>query len=273
MENTDKTILVTFDFSNVSDYAMQHAIRFAKIIGSNVSLLHIVDKEKDIDSANEKLKIVIDDAEKKYGLRPDVLVKEGSIFTTITDVANEKGALFVFMGTHGIRGMQKITGSWALKVIEGAKMPFIVVQRPPKDEHFEIIVHPIDYKNEDKQKVNWAVYLNKYFKSKIILYIQKSNDSALKKKIHSNVVFTKNVLDQSGIEYEEIYDDETNDFSESVVEYADSIKANAILISTSKKLDISDYMFGATEQKIIANKKSISVITVFPKGGKLAGFN
>jgi len=270
MELKDKTIIVAWDFSNVADYAMQHAIRFAKIIGSKVSLLHIIDK--DATEIESRIKIVVDDAEKKYGFRPDYILQEGSIFSAITDVANSLDALFVFMGTHGIKGMQKITGSWALKVIEGSKMPFIVVQRPPKDEHFENIVFPIDYKKEDKQKVVWAVYLNKYFKSKIFLYIQKSSDANLKKQIHSNSVFTKNVLDKNKIEYIQVEDDGKKDFSDNVIEYADSINANAILITTSRKLDITDYMFGATEQKIIANKKLISVITVFPKEGRYASF-
>jgi len=273
MEHKDKTILVTWDFSNVADYAMQHAIRFAKVIGSKVSLLHIVEKEKDIAESESRLKIVVDDAEKKYGLRPETIIVEGSIFSTISNVANETGALFVFMGTHGIKGMQKITGSWALKVIEGSKMPFIVVQRPPKDEHFENIVFPIDYKKEDKQKVIWAVYLSKYFKSKIYLYVQQPKDASLKRHVKSNILFTKSVLDNNNIDYIQVDDDGPKDFSENVVNYADSINANAIMITTSKKLDISDYMFGATEQKIIANKKSISVITVFPKEGKFSGFN
>jgi hypothetical protein len=50
---------------------------------------------------------------------------------------------------------------------------------------------PIDYKKVDKQKVVMAVYLNKYFKSKISLLVQKSNDTNLKKQIHSNVVIHK----------------------------------------------------------------------------------
>lgn len=273
METTEKTILVAWDFSNVAEYALQHAIRFAKKTDSKVALLNIVDDSKEIENIENQLKIVVEDAYKKYSFKPEYIVKVGSIFTTIKEVANELNALFVFMGTHGMKGLQKITGSWALKVIEGSKMPFVVVQRPPQDENFENIVFPIDYKKEDKQKVVWAVYLNKYFKSKIFLFIQKSNDSALKKAVHSNFVFTKTILDQNGIEYITVESDEKKDFADQVISYAESINANSILITTSRKLDIADYMFGATEQKIIANKPCISVITVFPKDGKLAGFN
>lgn len=272
MEQKEKTMLVAWDFSNVAEYALQHAIRFAKEINSRVILLNIVDDAKEIESVNSQLTIVAEDAEKKYGFKPDFLVKEGSIFTTIKEVANELEALFVFMGTHGIKGIQKITGSWALKVIDGAKMPFIVIQRPPQDEHFENIVCPIDYKKEDKQKIVWAVYLNKLYKSKIFLYVQKSSDPKLKKQINSNLVFVKTVLEQNKIEYETIEAEESRDFSEQVINFSDSINANAILISTLAQLDIASYMFGATEQKIIANKHGISVITVYPRDVKLKGF-
>jgi len=46
------------------------------------------------------------------------------------------GALMVVMGTHGIKGMQKLMGSWALKVITSSKVPFIAVQDTPKADVF-----------------------------------------------------------------------------------------------------------------------------------------
>jgi len=107
MESKEKTIIVAWDFSNVAEYALQHAIRFAQKIESRVVLLNIVDDDKEIENVSNQLNIVVEDALKKYNFKPDYLVKEGSIFTTIKEVANELDALFVFMGTHGIKGLQK----------------------------------------------------------------------------------------------------------------------------------------------------------------------
>jgi nucleotide-binding universal stress UspA family protein len=273
MEASEKTILVTWDFSNVSEYALQHAIRAAKIIDSNVTLLHITAKEKENVEAERRLQIVLDEATKKYDFTPNYIIKEGSIFSTISEVANELCAIFVVMGTHGIKGMQKITGSWALKVIAGTKVPFLVVQKPPKDSQLEVIAYPIDYKKEDKQKSVWAVYLHKYFKSKIHILVEKSTDSSLAKQIHNNVIFTKNIFDNQGIEYDVEEALGQKDFSEEVIDFAQKINANAILITTSKKLEVTDYMFGATEQQVIANKESISVMCVNPKEGKFASYN
>lgn len=272
MESSNKTILVPWDFTNVAEYALQHSIRAAKAIGCTVTLLHITKKEKEIAEAQEKLTSISEESEKRFGLKPDALVREGSIFSTIAEVASEVQAIFVVMGTHGIKGMQKITGSWALKVVASSKVPFIVVQKPPKDEQLSDIVYPIDHKTEDRQKTVWALYLNKYFKSKILIYLKQSTDAAFAKKISNNLLFTKKMFDNQGIDYEVQEAPVDTDFSESTIEYAEKINANAILITTTKSIELKDYMFGATEQKIIANKEGIAIMCVNPKEGKLQGF-
>lgn len=267
-----KTIIVAWDFSNVAEYALQHAIRFAEKTNAEVLLLNIVYSESDVENIERQLNIVLEDVERKYNFKPTFMVKVGNIFSTISEIANEMEALFVFMGTHGMKGMQKITGSWALKVIEGAKMPFVVVQRPPRDEQFENIVFPIDYKKEGKQKVAWALYLNKLYKSKFFLYVQNSSDAKIKSQVYSNLVYTKSILDQNGVEYEQVDAPDNKAYADQVINFAEKISANAIVITVHRQLDITDYMFGAEEQKIIANKALISVITVFPKEAKLGGF-
>jgi nucleotide-binding universal stress UspA family protein len=273
MESDKKTILVPWDFSVVAEYALQHAIRASKVINCNIMLLNITETEKDIDEALARLSIAAKDSEMKYGLKPDFMAKEGSIFKTIPEVAEKLKAIFVIMGTHGIRGMQKITGSWALKVISGSKVPFIVVQRPPLDEQLADIVYPVDHKQEDKQKSIWAVYLNKYFKSKIHLFIEKCDDASFTRNIASNVVFTKKVFDSQKIEFTETYSQVDKNFADETVEYAKKINANAIMITTKSHIDFQDYIFGATEQKIIANKEAITVMCVNPREGKLESYN
>ena len=274
MEATNKSILVPWDFSNVAEYALQHAISAAKVINCGVTLCHITKKEKENEEAIEKMKTVVADTKHKFSIEPQYIVKEGSIFTSIAEIAEEVDAIFVIMGTHGIKGMQKITGSWALKVVASCKMPFIIVQKPPHDEVLmPVIAYPVDYKKEDKQKSIWAVYLNKYYKSKICLFTQKSNDATLKKQIQSNVKFTKQMLESSNIEYEFTEAPGLKDFDEEIIDFSMRINASTILITTTKNIELKDYMFGATEQNIIANKEGIAVMCVNPKEGKIQGFN
>ncbi|MEZ5011784.1 MAG: universal stress protein [Bacteroidales bacterium] len=108
----------------------------------------------------------------------------GSIFATIADYVNENDASLVIMGTHGLKGMQKLTGSWALKVIVRSKIPFIVIQDPPRDmEKYHDLVFPVDFRQENKEKLKMAIFLGKYFTdSKVHILKAMPNDKTSSKR-------------------------------------------------------------------------------------------
>jgi nucleotide-binding universal stress UspA family protein len=175
-------ILVTWDFTEVSENALMHAQIAAKRLRTNVALLHIVKKESDIKPAEERLHGVIADKYSDYNPKPEALVLTGNIFTTITEAADEHGAKMVFMGTHGIKGTQKLFGSWALKVIAHSKVPFVVVQgAPPENFDFNDIVFPLNYRKENKESLNWISFFSRYFGSKIHVFKAKHTDPAFVK--------------------------------------------------------------------------------------------
>ena len=51
-----KNFIVPHDFTRVADVALEHAIATAKPLGANIYLLHVVGKNKDISTAEAKLK-------------------------------------------------------------------------------------------------------------------------------------------------------------------------------------------------------------------------
>ena len=122
-------LLVPWDFTPVAENALKHAVRLARRIKENVKiyLLHIAKREKDIPELLDDLKKIAEIETESTGISVQAIVREGSIFTEIGEVAKEVNAFLVVMGTHGIRGMQKLTGSWALKVIANSDVPFYVV--------------------------------------------------------------------------------------------------------------------------------------------------
>ncbi len=207
-----------------------------------------------------------------------VQVREGSIFTTINEVSDELGANLVIMGTHGIRGMQKLTGSWALKVIVGSKVPFVVIQDDPvtddTTEHFRDVVFPVDFRMENKEKINVVLYLAKYYKSKIHMIIPQVTNDVLKKKVANNLLFAKNMFNEKDIEYS-ITTAEGSSFSDETVSFAQKIQADLILIMTTKDIGFADYVMGAAEQQIIANTAKVPVMCVNPREDlrKVGGFD
>ncbi len=272
MEKADKMLLVTFDFTPVSDNALAHALRISKFTDSPIRLLHVVeegsDHEQKREEAENKLKLVCEAFHDKNGLSLDFVILKGSIFNTIGKYASENEARMVIMGTHGIKGMQKLTGSWALKVIVKSKVPFLVVQDKPSEKHrFTDIVFPIDFKAETREKLYWAIYLGKYFNSRVHLFKPPITDKSIVRMINTNLNFAIRYLIQNNIEYKIHVGKRSGNFSKETISFAREIDADLILITTTKSVNMTDFMFGLPEQEIIANSAKIPVMAVNPRVG------
>ena len=268
MEQMKKSIMVTWDFSTVSYYALKHAIRMSHIVKYNIVLFHIVNDPTEVEASKEKLEQTVGEIKNDLGEEVSYYVYHGKIFKEIADYASdeENNVDFVVMGTHGMKGGQKLFGSWALKVISGSSVPFIVVQdEPPEKDRYTDIVFPIDFKSENKEKLQWAIFLGKYLNSKIHLYKAPLADKNLQKKVNVNLNFAIRFLIQNNIDYEIHTAQKSGNFQKELLAFSKKIKADLILITTTKNLTKADYLFGAKEQYLLSNNEKIPVMCVNPK--------
>ncbi|MBI5011225.1 MAG: universal stress protein [Bacteroidia bacterium] len=267
MEENKKLIVVPWDFTNVAEHALAHAVKISRMVGNNICLLHIVDtgiKAAEETDKKNKLQKIVEERSAKFNAGISWHISKGSIFSAIADFANDKEASLVVMGTHGMKGMQKLTGSCALKVIVKSKVPFIVVQDPPVDqEKYHNIIFPIDFRAENKEKLKMAIFMGKYFDSKIHLLVATSNDKILTKKTKVNLNFGVKYLIQNNIEYE-IHEIAKGDFAQQTLDFALKMNADLIVIVTTKNITFADYVVGASEQYLIANSSKIPVCCVNP---------
>jgi nucleotide-binding universal stress UspA family protein len=262
-----KRIIVPWDFTEKADNALAHAVKMAKVLDNTITLLHIVKKDKEIEEALAKLNEIAAQSSEKFGVSINTVVKEGSIFTTIGEYTKENEDInLVIMGTHGMKGMQKLTGSWALKVIVSCYAPFIVVQDPPTEKiSYDKIVFPVNFKSENREKLIWAIYFGKIFKAKIHFIKQEVSDNSLVKKVNQNLTFARKYLSKYNVDYEIATAAKSGDFAEGTINYAKEIEADMMLIMTTKNIGTLDYVMGASEQFIIANTARIPVMCVNPR--------
>ena len=269
MEKSRNTILVTWDNTDLSENALLHALRIGRLVKNDIRLVHVVDSpdsKTSIKEVENKFAETVDDLSRKHDFDLQGIVLTGTIFKTISEYANDSDAQMVIMGTHGIRGVQKFTGSWALKVIVGSSVPFLVIQdKPQSDERFNTIVFPIDFKAENKEKLQWAIYLGKYFNSKVYLFKAPVSDKGLLKKVNVNLTFAVKFLIQNNLDYEINTGKKASRFARETLEFAEDNKADLILITTTKNINFTDYILGAQEQAIIANSSKIPVMCVNPR--------
>ncbi len=268
MEENKKLIVVPWDFTQVAESALAHAVKIGRMVGNDICLLHIVDSGGSTKAEGEKkalLRHVADENSRKYNITILSQVVKGTIFTSIGEFVNSKDANLVVMGTHGMKGMQKLTGSWALKVIVKSKAPFIVVQEPPADQNrYHNIVFPVDFRLENKEKMGMAIFMGKYFDSKIHILKTITTDKSLSAKTNRNLNFAVKYLIQNNVEYE-IHEVTHGKLAQHTIDFAQKINADLILIVTTKNITFADYMIGASEQFIIANSSKIPVCCVNPR--------
>ncbi len=171
-------ILVPTDFSEVCDNALKHAVQAARYLKYKIVLLHVIDKNtkaflrkegKESDFINEKLEQLAKPL-RDESLNVETKTLEGDIFITIGEQAKAVDAKLVFLGTHGKAGMQKLTGSYALKVITSSPTPVIVVQKRAFENGFKEIVLPITDEAGPWEKTKWAVFMAKEFGANIHIF-------------------------------------------------------------------------------------------------------
>jgi nucleotide-binding universal stress UspA family protein len=273
MEETakKKPIIVTWDFTEKSRFALEHGINLCRELKSKLILLHIAKNDKEAKAAKKKMEPLAAETQNLHQVHASVLVPVGNIFSTIADIASEIHGELVIMGTHGMRGMQKLIGSWALKVIAGSKVPFIVVQAPPASHGFKKIVFPVDFRSENKEKINWIYYIGRLYNSMFYIIKEKVTDRKFRKGIHSNMIFTEKFLRSNNIVYEIHTSLGKKDFTTETLEFADQIEADLILVMTTRNIGLADYMLGAHEQKIISNPSGIPVMCINPRPVKMGG--
>ncbi len=266
MDAMESAIIVPYDFTEVAMFAVEHAKVLSEGKNISITLLHIVKSESDIARENSRLKEEAEKINAKLGFTPDTIVREGSIFKTINQVSEEIHAGLIVMGTHGIKGFQKLTGSHALKVIVGSKVPYYVVQAAPKDSSVKKIVFPVDFRKENKEMLAWVEFASKFFKTKIYLFSASTKDGAVDARTKANLVFCKNFLADLGIDYEMgLSNGGSGSFSAETLKYATEIDSDFIMIMTTRDIAFHDYVLGANEQQIIANSSRIPVLVINPR--------
>ncbi len=265
METQKNKVLVPYDFTEVADNAVKHAVKICNILKADLCLLHIVKKDDTAPEYEEKLKQVCDAVHKEYGIKTIPIVRDGTIFKTINQVVSEMDSILVVMGTHGMKGLQKLTGSWALKVIVGSKIPYLVIQEPPAYKDPIKIVYPVDFKTENKEKLKWVDFLAKMFNIKVYLFTATNKNGVVDSRTKANLVFNKKFLEDKGIDFELAMAEDKISFSQETINFAEKIDADMIMIMTTRDIAFHDYVLGAYEQYIIANSARIPVLVINPR--------
>ncbi len=173
-------ILIATDFSPAAEKATEFAVMIAKKGKYELQLLHIIPEIPGTESFKQLTQVHPYFSEVANRLQKEAhrlteqervvsgfLMKEGNIFEHIGSAAQETNSKFVVMATHGLQGIQYLTGSHAGKVIESSPVPVCIVQVESAIRPIEHFVIAPDFTRPVRPLLHWAIEMSQVCGAKV----------------------------------------------------------------------------------------------------------
>lgn len=253
-----KTLLVPIDFTEITENALKHALVFAQTCKAHIVLLHLVEMENEIAPALRKLEVLAG----KYagnGIHITVDTQLGQI-TEIGRYASDYESNLVYMGTHGLKGLQYLFGSKALNIVSNSKTAFVITQAAPKHPAIKEIVVPVDFIAEEKQILHSVIEIARLSGARIHLFSANYTDEFLKKRTELNLKYAKTLLESHKMEVISISETGNKGYASSLLDYANMVEADLIAIINHKEDGIKNLIGSNFDQQMITNKFNIPVL-------------
>jgi len=274
-----KKILVPVDFSAHSEYALEVAANLAKKMDAEIIVVHMLGLSDAILTKDEsqefmEAKFYMELARKRFsefldkpflkGIKLSETVQNYKIFTEIGEVAKERGADLIVMGSHGTSGLSEIfVGSNTEKVVRSAETPVLVIKESRPQFQIKKVVFAFDFKIESIAAYHRALSFFSPFKAAITLVhvnlpginflssteISKDIQAFLRTAHHGDVpahISVENVCDYS--------------VEDGVYNFAKENKADMIVIPTHGRSGLSHFFKGSIGEDI-ANHVQLPVMT------------
>jgi nucleotide-binding universal stress UspA family protein len=271
-------ILVPIDFSDQSLIALSQSYNLAKKIDAEIILLYVIEEVNPMikrmykelngihDAVLSNLKNLAEEKSKATGLKIEVEITEGKIYSKITEFAKKLDITFIIMGTRGGEG-SKFIGSNANKVVKTAPCPVITIKGKMHNQGCERIVLPLDLTKETRDKVNQAILFAKLFKAEILIVsILLTGKEDVVNKLKDQLIIVKQHIERESIqctaEIVKILKSEES-LSNAVIKYAEKNSADLIMIMTQQENEIKQLFIGSKAKEVIKNSE-IPVLSIKP---------
>lgn len=255
-------ILIPIDFTEQSILAIKQSYNLAKYTHSKIVLLHVYQKTG--EERYEDLVKISKQAEAESGLVPvEFMNVKGDIYNETDRVADEIKATLIVVGLESHMKFGDIFGSSASKLIRKAPCPIITIRGKEHRDGCENILLPLDLSPVSREKVDVAVQFAQYFGSSIrIISVFSPSDLAYENQLLAYAHQVKQFIKGKGISCtnKSIASDH---IAETVVEYANKIEADLIMIMNKPALNVKEFFSGTATQHIV-DISNVPVMTVNP---------
>ena len=270
----EKTIIVGTDFSQGSYVALDVATDIANKLVANIELIWVC-KEKNLFSdeqtkslrglAMEKLASLAEEYGKKLKTtKIEWKIMDGKVAPIIAKEAETVNASMIVIGTNGASGFEKYwMGSTAVRIVQEANCPTLSIREGFNyHKNLDRIVAPLNMTENSRQKIPLVANMAKIFGSTVHLLGLAEQQSEVPT-IDIYLRQAENYMREVGVNYqsERML---TKNLSAEILEYASSISADLIIITTEQEYLLSSLFIGTHAQQII-HHSLIPVLSSHPR--------
>ncbi|RUA27591.1 MAG: hypothetical protein DSY76_05170 [Bacteroidetes bacterium] len=288
MTSLKYNILVPLDFSLHSEYALDQAIKIAKLTNGVINVLYVHQDKKGVlsqlfsdehvelfdEAVLGKLQKLVDDKHDETGIEFHAeLVHAKSVPTKIIKMAEEKKSAMIVMGKGRMYddGVERfIIGSVTSRVIRYSTIPVISVSNPCGAASCRNIMLPLDLSKDTRQKVSWGVKMAKIFnaKIKVVSALWDFKKPEVVNPLKAQMKQVEKYIRESGVEVETKIV-EASEGAKSLVPIMmkyikDEGDIDLVLVMTQQETEFSSFFLGSTATEFI-RKSPIPVMSIVPK--------
>ncbi|MCB0473625.1 MAG: universal stress protein [Flavobacteriaceae bacterium] len=272
-----KKILVPIDFSNEAQYAAKVAAKIAKLTGSEIFLLHMLDLPSNtIDPAEmgnfyegPQTVFFMKGIHKRFeefkklpffkGIKLNETVRFHKAFEGVIEESKNNKADLIVMGSQGATGLKEmLVGSNTEKVVRHSDIPVLVIKQEIKDFKIKDLIFASNFSDEALASFKHVIDFANIFGAKIHLLFINTIHNFEPTKVSLDRL--KHFVAQFKIkDYTlNVYNDTT--IEEGILNFGREINADIIAINTHGRSGLSQ-LFSESISKELANHAIRPVIT------------
>jgi nucleotide-binding universal stress UspA family protein len=250
-----KKILVPTDFSSCADNALDFAVQSAKILTTELVLLHVFDitgyiypgsvgtdfeyEESLLDEAIDKLAELKNKIEKEEEITVSTLVYKGNVTVGILKTVDDLGSDFIIMGTVGASGLkEKLIGSETAAIIGKTRVPILVIPEQYKWKKPKEILLTINHFEEEPAFLDYIFEIAYLFSANInAIVFTNSDDEEVIIVDHSNDAFQyeKKIKERYKVEAFSLRELSGSGFENTLEEYIEQHNIDLLAMVTYKR--------------------------------------
>jgi nucleotide-binding universal stress UspA family protein len=253
--NSSIKLAVCTDFSSIANHAFQEGLRFAKLIGAEVHLIHVLRNSKNgtEEAENQMVDMVKNAGDLAKGVDIKFEVTSGDdIVEAINKQVDEIHPDYFVVGYVAKTGMDRFFGPNIMKIVRGSKFPVIAIKENESLDDMKKILFPMNLNEYARQKTIPTIQLALDLKATIQLVgleVDFTDKDRTKLKVYMNQL--EDLFKKYNVEYTKEWISGKSD-TELVINYANENDSDLIAKVFEHDPSIVELFVGNQDEEVIA---------------------